>query len=96
MTTQVNIRLDEHLLQEIDALSHMLHVPRSEWLRMKLAEVVKDNILKYREALALEYTMGHISFEELHTLIGKDADDVKLIHQMTQKGKKEIDKLFDK
>ncbi|KAB2947510.1 MAG: hypothetical protein MPEBLZ_03101 [Candidatus Methanoperedens nitroreducens] len=96
MTTQVNIRLDEHLLQEIDALSHMLHVPRSEWLRMKLAEVVKDNILKYREVLALEYTMGHISYEELHTLIGKDADDVKLIHEMTQKGKKEIDKLFDK
>ena len=63
---------------------------------MKLAEVVKDNILKYREALALEYTMGHISYEELSTLIGKDADDVKLIHEMTQKGKKEIDKLFDK
>lgn len=96
MTTQINIRLDEHLIQEIDALSHMLHVPRSEWLRMKLAEVVKDSIFKYREALALEYTMGHISFEELHTLIGRDADDVKLINDMTQKGQKEIDKLFEK
>lgn len=96
MTTQINIRLDEHLIQEIDALSHMLHVPRSEWLRMKLAEVVKDSIFKYREALALEYTMGHISFEELRTLIGQDADDVKLINDMTQEGKKEIDKLFEK
>lgn len=96
MTTQINIRLDEHLIQEIDALSHMLHVPRSEWLRMKLAEAVKDSIFKYREALALEYTMGHISFEELRTLIGPDADDVKLINDMTQKGKKEIDKLFEK
>lgn len=96
MTTQINIRLDEHLIQEIDALSHMLHVPRSEWLRMKLAEVVKESIFKYREALALEYTMGHISFEELRTLIGRDADDVKLINDMTQKGKKEIDKLFEK
>jgi len=63
---------------------------------MKLAEVVKDSIIKYREALALEYTMGHISFEELRTLIGRDADDVKLINDMTQKGKKEIDKLFEK
>jgi len=96
MTAQINIRLDEHLIQEIDALSHMLRVPRSEWLRMKLAEVVKDSIIKYREALALEYTMGHISFEELRTLIGRDADDVKLINDMTQKGKKEIDKLFEK
>jgi len=96
VNVQLTVRLDEHLLQEIDALSHMLHVPRSEWLRMKLAEVVKDSIIKYREALALEYTMGHISFEELRTLIGRDADDVKLINDMTQKGKKEIDKLFEK
>lgn len=78
MTTQINIRIDDHLLEEIDALSHMLHVPRSEWLRMRLAEVVKDSILKYRETLALEYKMGHISFEELHNLIGKDAEDVEL------------------
>ncbi len=93
MTTQINIRLDEHLLQEIDALSRMLHVPRSEWLRMKLAEAVKDSILKYREALALEYTMGHISYKELHAALGKDAEDIKLIHEMTKKGKKEIDNL---
>lgn len=92
MTSQINIRLDKHLLQEIDALSRMLHVPRSEWLRMKLAEAVKDSILKYREALALEYTMGHISFEELRAALGSDAEDVRLIHEMTQKGKKEIDK----
>lgn len=93
MTTQINIRLDKHLLQEIDALTRMLHVPRSEWLRMKLAEAVKENILKYREALALEYSIGHISFEELRAALGRDADDVRLIHEMTRKGKKEMDKL---
>ncbi len=93
MTTQINIRLDKHLLQEIDALTRMLHVPRSEWLRMKLAEAVKENILKYREALALEYSIGHISFEELRAALGRDAEDVRLIHEMTRKGKKEIDKL---
>jgi len=94
MTTQINIRLNEHLLQEIDTVAHMLHVPRSEWLRMRLAEAVKQDILKYREALAMEYTMGHISFKELQAAIGNDAEDVKLINEMTQKGKKEIDKLF--
>lgn len=93
MTTQINIRLDKHLLQEIDALTRMLHVPRSEWLRMKLAEAVKENILKYREALALEYSIGHISFEELRAALGRDAEDVRLIHEMTRKGKKEMDKL---
>jgi len=94
MTTQINIRLNEHLLQEINTLAHMLHVPRSEWLRMKLAEAVKEDLLKYREALAMEYTMGHISFEELQTAIGREAEDVRMISEMTQKGKKEIDGLF--
>jgi len=92
MTIQINIRIDEHLLEEIDALSHMLHVPRSEWLRMRLAEVVKDNILKYRETLSLEYSIDHISYEELHTLIGKDAEKVKSIQEMAKKGTKEIEK----
>ncbi len=96
MTTQINIRLDEHLIEEIDALTRMLHVPRSEWLRMKLAEAVKESILKYREVLALEYTLGHISYEELHAALGKDAEEVKIIHEMTKKGKKEIDKLLIK
>ena len=94
MTTQINIRLNEHLLQEIDTVAHMLHVSRSEWLKMKLAEAVKQDILKYREALAMEYTMGHISFKELQAAIGHDAEDVKQINEMTQKGKKEIDTLF--
>jgi predicted transcriptional regulator len=31
MTTQINIRLDKRLVQEIDALARMLHVPRSEY-----------------------------------------------------------------
>ena len=93
MTTQINIRLNEHLLQEINTIAHVLHVPRSEWLRMKIAEAVKQDILKYREALAMEYTMGHISFEELQTVLGRDAEDIRLINETTQKGKQEIDKL---
>ncbi len=95
MTTQINIRMNENLLQEIDILAHMLHVPRSEWLRMKLAEAVKKDLLKYREALAMEYTMGHISFEELQTAVGREAEDVRMISEMTQKGKKEVDRMFD-
>jgi metal-responsive CopG/Arc/MetJ family transcriptional regulator len=92
MTTQINIRLDKRLVQEIDALARMLHVPRSEWVRLKLAEMVKESILKYREVLALEYSMGHISFEEMRNALGSDAEDVKMVHEITRKGKKEMDK----
>ncbi len=94
MTMQINIRLDKRLVQEIDALARMLHVPRSEWVRLKLAEMVKESILKYREVLALEYSMGHISFEEMRNALGSDAEDVKMVYEITRKGKKEMDKLL--
>ena len=66
------------------------------WLlnEILLAEAVKKDLLKYREALAMEYSMGHISFEELQTAVGREAEDVRMISEMTQKGKKEIDRLF--
>ncbi len=62
-------------------------------MRLKLAEMVKESILKYREVLALEYSMGHISFDEMRNALGSDAEDVKKVHDMTRKGKKEMDKL---
>ena len=58
--------------------------------------IFKDSILKYREALALEYNKGHISFEDLHAALGKEAEDVRAVQEMTMKGKKEIDKMFVK
>jgi len=40
----------------------------------------------------MEFAMGHLSFKELQIVLGRDAEDVKLIKEMTLKGKKEIDK----
>ncbi len=44
----------------------------------------------------MKYNKGHISFEDLHVALGKDAEDVRVVQEMTGKGKKEIDKLFVK
>ncbi len=92
MSTQVNVRLDEDLLKEVDAITEVLHVSRSEWLRNKIAHAVKEETLNLREAIALEYAKGHISEEALNDLLGADAEDVKFIVKHLQEGKEKIDK----
>lgn len=64
MATQVNVRLDETLLNEIVILTKVLHVSRTEWLRMKIALAVKKDTLNLRESVALEYAKGRISDKE--------------------------------
>ncbi|MEA3559464.1 MAG: hypothetical protein U9R75_09455 [Candidatus Thermoplasmatota archaeon] len=96
MATQVNVRLDETLLSEIDTLTKVLHVSRTEWLRMKIALAVKNDTLNLREAVAIEYAKGRISDDELKNLLGADADDVKFIVKHLKKGKIELDEMMDK
>lgn len=91
MSTQVNVRLDEHLLKEVDAITRVLHVSRSEWLRNKIAHAVKEETLNLREAIALEYAKGHISDEELKELLGMEAEEVKFIVEQMEEGKEKID-----
>ncbi|HEC89531.1 MAG: hypothetical protein DRN12_01190 [Thermoplasmata archaeon] len=93
MGVQVNIRLDEKLLKEIDALTRVLHLSRTEWLRMKIALAVKDDTLKLSEAIALEYAKGNISEDELKNLLGRDADDIIYVVKHLEKGKRYIDNL---
>ena len=94
MTTQVNIKLNDNLLREIDAIAKVLHLSRSEWLRNKIAHAVKEEALFLKEAIALEYARGHITEEELEELLGMDAEDVRYVVQRLWKGKERIDQIM--
>lgn len=96
MTTQVNVRLDEHLLSEIDAITKVLHISRTEWLRIKIAHAVKEDTLNLTEAIALEYAKGRLSDDELRELLGSDADEIKYIVEHLKRGKKYIKDSVDK
>lgn len=91
MTTQVNIRLDDDLLKDIDAISRVMHISRTEYIKLKLAKALQDDTLNMTEAIVLEYAKGRISDKELEELLGKDAEDVKFIVEHLKKGKTEID-----
>ena len=96
MSTQVNIRLDDDLLSEIDSISKVLHVSRTEWLRMKIALAAKDDALKLSESIALEYAKGRISERELRDLLGTDADEVIYVVKHMKRGKKYIEEMVAK
>jgi predicted transcriptional regulator len=96
MSTQVNVRLDEELLGEIDILTKVLHISRTEWLRTTIARAVKEDTLNLKEAIAMEYAKGRISDEELKDLLGADSEDVKFIVRQVRKGKRTIDDMVEK
>ncbi len=96
MSTQVNIRLDDNLIDEIDSIARVLHVSRTEYLRMKIALIVKNDTINLSEAIALEYAKGHITEEELRHMLGTDADDVIYIVKNMKRGKKYIKDMVDK
>lgn len=90
MALQVNVRLNQKLLNETDAISKVLHVSRSEWLRNKIAYAVKEETLHLQEAIALSYAKGDITKKELHNLLGKNAEDVEYIVDHINKEKKRL------
>ncbi len=96
LSTQVNVRLDDTLLSEIDSISKVLHVSRTEWLRMKIALAVKDDTLKLSEAITLEYAKGRISEKELRNLLGSDADEIMYIVKHMTRGKSYIEEMVNK
>lgn len=96
MSIQVNIRLEESLLREIDAISKVLHLTRTEWLRMKISRAIKEEELDLREVIAVEYSKGRITENDLKDLLGIDAEDVMLIVDNIRKGKDIIDDLTEK
>lgn len=96
MALQVNVRLDQALLKEIDALTKVLHISRSEWLRSKIAYAVKEETLHLREAIALEYAKGNLSKQEFHHLLGNQDKEIIQIVDHLKKGKRTVDEKLQK
>ena len=96
MSVQVNIRIDEDFLSEIDALAKVMHISRSEYIKLKLAKCLQEDTLNMAEIIALEYARGRITERELENLLGKDAEDVKFVVHHIKRGKREIEEMVKK
>ncbi|MDG6224441.1 MAG: ribbon-helix-helix protein, CopG family [Candidatus Thermoplasmatota archaeon] len=96
MATQVNVRLDDDLIQEMDSLARVMRLSRTEYIRLRLAQAVQNDSLNMTDVIVLEYAKGRIDDEELKELLGDDAEDIKFIIEHIRKGKKKIDDLIER
>lgn len=97
MSKQVNIRLENAHLQEIDILAKVLHQTRTDWLRQKVAEGFRRDIYEHVETIILEYSKGTITEQELVRLLGKNAPVIaeevysEYVKKQIQAGLKDIE-----
>ena len=85
-TEQFNIRVPKDLVQDLDIISKLLKVNRSEWVKTKLAEEVHGEKNKLLMELSALYANGIINKEKIKKLVGKDvADEMESIKVIAQK-----------
>ena len=74
-TEQFNIRMPKDLVQDLDIISKLLKVNKSEWVKTKLAEEVHEEKNKLLMELSTLYANGMISKNKIEHLVGKDIVD---------------------
>jgi len=88
-TEQFNIRMPKDLVQDLDIISKLLKVNKSEWVKTKLAEEVHQEKNKLLMELSTLYATGMITKEKVEKLVGKDiAEEMESIKLIAQKSVK--------
>ena len=99
-TEQFNIRMPKALVQDLDIISKLLKVNKSEWVKTKIAEDVHEEKNKLLMELSTLYAKGMISKGKVENMVGKDIADemesIKIIAQKSMKHGLEHGKKFKK
>lgn len=79
-TEQFNIRMPKDLMQDLDIVSRLLKVNKSEWMKTKLAEKVHEEKNRLMMSLSAQFASGAISRKHVESLVGKDiADEMEFV-----------------
>ena len=79
-TEQFNIRMPKDLVQDLDIISKLLKVNKSEWVKTKIAEEVHEEKNKLLMELSTLYANGMISKDKIENMVGKDvADEMEFV-----------------
>ncbi len=71
-TEQFNIRMPKGLVQDLNTISKLLKVNKSEWVKTKLAEEVHEEKNKLLMELSTLYANGMIGKEEVEKMVGRE------------------------
>ena len=88
-TEQFNIRLPKDLLQDLNVISSLLKVNKTEWVKTKLAEEVHEEKSKLLMELSTLYANGIVSKKEVEALVGKEiANEMEFVHEKAEESLK--------
>ncbi len=79
-TEQLNIRVSQELVHDLDIVSGLLKINRSEWIKTKLAEEAQREKNRLLMELSTLYTKGMITTQNVEELVGKEiADEMEFL-----------------
>lgn len=88
-TEQLNIRVPKDLLRDLDVISNLLKVNKSEWVKTKLAEEVHEEKNKLLIELSTLYYSGLIGKKEVEALVGEEvAGEMEFIKEKSKESVK--------
>lgn len=96
MTTRVNFRLPEKLLEKADVTAEATHRNRTEIMKDALREYLGsfENDEDFRQKVVELYLDGELGFDEMEIVIGKqDAEAVKATSEILDKSDEKASKL---
>lgn len=72
--TQINIRMSDRLIHDIDFVSNLLHIDRSDFIRVEIAKSVKK-ILKEKKSISFKtvrerYVLGELNNKQYEKIVG--------------------------
>jgi hypothetical protein len=84
-TTQLNIRISKSLLSEIDIISRILGVNRSEWIKVKFSELVHKAKSNYIRKIEQEYITEKIDDKAFERTVGCPPTKQLVLKRMSSK-----------
>lgn len=69
-TTQFNIRVSKQLVDDMDFIARHLNLGRNDWLKVRLAELIKQEKQAMIDEIQNHYVHGKIDSEEFKNLLG--------------------------
>lgn len=82
-TEQMNIRFSSELKKDLDVVTSLLKVNRSEWVKTRLADEIHKEKNRLLMELSTLYAKGMITKQNVEDLVGKEiADEMEFIKKM--------------
>ncbi len=91
---QLNLKLMPALAEELDLVSQVLHVSKTDWARNVLAHEVKKELAEHKNFIVVEFMKGNVTKEQLVKALGKkDSADILKIMAVSKKGFEDAKKM---